>query len=243
VPIRFAATLLGFIALSAGDHAAVDAHIGPLSAVLPTDGRFDPGLARFVPDHVEALAALGRADQADHLLAPFQAQAHALDRPWALSAAGRCRALLHAASGDPGAALAAADSALAAHNRVEMPFEHARTLLVAGTIRRRARRRREARETLEAALAEFTRLGATAWADRSRAEIGRLGGRAPSPTTLTESERRIAERVAAGMTNKEVAAALFLTVSTIEAALWKIYRKLDVRSRSELAAKLTQGRT
>jgi DNA-binding CsgD family transcriptional regulator len=238
VPVRFAATLQGFIALSAGDHAAVDAHIGPLSAALPADGRFDPGLARFVPDHVEALSALGRGEQAEQLLAPFQAQAHSLDRPWALAAAGRCRALLHAASGDPGAALAAADRALAAHERVEMPFERARTLLVAGAIRRRARRRREARETLEAALAEFTRLGATAWADRSRAEIGRLGGRAPSPTALTESERHIAERVASGMTNKEVAAALFLTVSTVEAALWKIYRKLDVRSRTELAAKL-----
>jgi DNA-binding NarL/FixJ family response regulator len=71
--------------------------------------------------------------------------------------------------------------------------------------------------------------------------MGRLGGRAPSPTALTESERRIAEQVAAGLTNKEVAAALFLTVSTVEAALWKIYRKLGVRSRTELAAKLMRG--
>jgi DNA-binding NarL/FixJ family response regulator len=172
------------------------------------------------------------------VLAPFRARAEALDRPWALAAAGRCEALLLAASGDVDAALAAADAALTAHARVAMPFEHARTLLVAGAVRRRARRRRESRETLEAALGAFTGLGATAWADRARAEIGRLGGRAPSPTALTESERCIAEQVAAGLTNKEVAAALFLTVSTVEAALWKIYRKLDVRSRTELAARL-----
>jgi DNA-binding NarL/FixJ family response regulator len=122
-----------------------------------------------------------------------------------------------------------------------MPFEHARTLLVVGTVLRRVRRRRDARESLEAARARFTELGAPAWADRAAAELGRLGGRAPSPHALTESERRIAEHVAAGMTNKEVAAALFLTVSTVEAALWKIYRKLDVGSRTELAARVTRA--
>ena len=240
VPIGFSSALLGFIALADGDPAAADARLAPLSAALPPDGRFDPGLARFVPDHVEALIALGRVADAERLLAPFAAQAAALDRPWALAATGRCRALLRAAAGEPDAALAAADDALAAHGRVDMPFEHARTLLVAGAVRRRARRRREARESLEAARARFTELGAQAWADRATAELGRLGGRAPSPQTLTESERRIAEHVVAGMTNKEVAAALFLAVSTVEAALWKIYRKLDVRSRTELAARLTR---
>ena len=237
---RFAATLLGFIALSAGDHAGVDAHLGPLSAALLPGGRFDPGLARFVPDHIEALTALGRTAHAEELLTPFEAQATALERPWALAAAARCRALLHAAAGNPDAARAAAEAALAAHDRVEMPFERARTLLVAGTVRRRARRRREAREILEAALAEFTRLGATPWAGRARAELGRLGGRAPSPQALTESERRIAEQVVLGLSNKEVAAALFVTVSTVEAALWKVYRKIDVRSRTELAARLAE---
>jgi DNA-binding NarL/FixJ family response regulator len=61
-----------------------------------------------------------------------------------------------------------------------------------------------------------------------------------SPRELTDAERRIAERVAAGLTNKEIAAALFLSVSTVEAALWKIYRKLDVRSRTQLAARLLE---
>jgi DNA-binding NarL/FixJ family response regulator len=120
-----------------------------------------------------------------------------------------------------------------------MPFEQARTLLVAGSIRRRAQHRREAREILRTALAEFDRLGAPYWANRARAELNRIGGRAPSPGGLTEAERRIAELVIAGRTNREVAAELFLAVSTVEAALWKIYRKLNIRSRTQLAARLT----
>ncbi len=238
VAVRFATTLLGFVELSAGDHDAVHRHLAPLVAQVPPDGRYDPGLARFVPDEVEALVALGEHAAAAALLDPFEAQAVALDRPWALGAAGRCRALLLAAAGDTDGALSAAEAALAAHDRVDMPFERARTALVAGSVRRRARRRREARETLEGAYAEFDRLGAAAWAQQARSEIQRIGGRAPSAGELTEAERRVAELVAAGQTNREVAAALFLTVSTVEAALWKIYRKLDVRSRTELAAKL-----
>jgi DNA-binding NarL/FixJ family response regulator len=123
---------------------------------------------------------------------------------------------------------------------VPLPFERARTLLVAGSLQRRLRRRREARGALDDALAEFTRLGATVWAEKARAERRRIGGRVGSPRELTDAERRIAERVAAGLTNKEIAAALFLSVSTVEAALWKIYRKLDVRSRTQLAERLLE---
>ena len=105
-------------------------------------------------------------------------------------------------------------------------------------MRRRARRLRDARATLDTALAEFTRLGATAWARQAGAERGRIGGKTPSPTELTEAERRIADQVAAGLSNKEVAAALFLSVGSVESALWKIYRKLGVRTRTQLAARL-----
>ena len=213
-----------------------------LRAVCPPTGRFDPGYARFVPDEVEALVALGRTDDARRLLAPFADRAAALDRPWALGAAGRCRALLQAAAGELDAAQDTVDAALAAHDRVPLPFERARTLLVAGSVQRRLRRRREARAALDDALAEFTRLDATVWADKAGAELGRIGGRVGSPLELTDAERRIAEQVAAGLSNKEVAAALFLSVSTVEAALWKVYRKLDVRSRTQLAARLAERR-
>ncbi|MGH3907730.1 MAG: helix-turn-helix transcriptional regulator [Pseudonocardiaceae bacterium] len=168
----------------------------------------------------------------------FEEQSARLDRPWGLLIGGRSRALLAAAGGDLDAAAAAADAALTAGEHLEMPFERARTLLVAGLVQRRARRRREARECLGAALAEFDRLGAPLWAERARAELGRIAGRAPSSGGLTEAEQRIAELVVAGRTNREVAATLCLAVGTVEAALWKIYRKLEVRSRTELATRL-----
>ncbi|MGH3902657.1 MAG: LuxR C-terminal-related transcriptional regulator [Pseudonocardiaceae bacterium] len=230
--------LLAYIELCQGNYAAVHRLLAPLLRSLPS-GDFEPGLARFVLDEAEALVALGELARADELLTRFEAQAVRLDRPWALLAAGRARSLWAAAGGDLDAAVAAADAALAAGELVEMPFERARTLLVAGSVRRRARRRREAREMLSAALAEFDRLGSPLWADRTRAELDRISGRAPSPGDLTDAERRIAEIVAAGRTNREVATELCLAVSTVEAALWKIYRKLDVRSRTELAARFT----
>jgi DNA-binding CsgD family transcriptional regulator len=236
--LGLAHALLAFCALSDGDPGAAHCHLEPICARLTPEGDFDPGYARFVPDEVEALVALGRTDEAQRLLGPFAKQAAALDRPWALAAAGRCRALLQAAAGDLEAARDSVEAAVAAHDRVPLPFERARTLLVAGSVQRRLRRRREARGALDDALAEFSRLGATVWADKARAERRRIGGRVGSPQELTDAERRVAERVAAGLSNKEVAAALFISVSTVEAALWKIYRKLDVRSRTQLAARL-----
>jgi DNA-binding NarL/FixJ family response regulator len=236
VAVRFGTGLLGFVALAEGDAAAAHGHLGPLVDALPADGAYDPGLARFVPDEVEALVRLGDPDRAAALLDPFAARAADLDRPWAVAAAGRCRALLLAEAGDTDAAAAAVEAALAAHDRVEMPFERARTLQVAGSVRRRARRREEARAALREAEATFARFGADAWADRVRDELERLGARSAGEG-LTETESRVADLVAAGRSNREIAAALFVTTSTVEATLWKVYRKLGLRSRAELAAR------
>ena len=104
-----------------------------------------------------------------------------------------------------------------------------------GRTQRRAKQRGAARATLEDALARFERLGAPLWAEQTRAELARIGGRAPARGELTEAERRIARLVAEGSTNREVAAALFLTEHSVETALTRIYRKLGVRSRAELA--------
>ena len=89
--------------------------------------------------------------------------------------------------------------------------------------------------TLEDALARFERLGAPLWAEQTRTELARIGGRAASDGALTDAESRIAALVAQGHTNREVAAALFLTPHSVETALTRIYRKLGVRSRTELA--------
>jgi DNA-binding CsgD family transcriptional regulator len=120
-----------------------------------------------------------------------------------------------------------------------MPFEVARTLLAEGVIERRRKQKRAARESLERAAAVFDDLGAKLWADKARAELARVSGRRPGGHELTETERRVAALVAEGLANKEVAAALFVTVHTVEAHLSRIYRKLGIRSRRELARMLT----
>jgi DNA-binding CsgD family transcriptional regulator len=120
-----------------------------------------------------------------------------------------------------------------------MPFERARTLLVCGIVERRARRRAAARASLEEASGEFERLGARVWAERARAEITRLGGRGETATNgLTVTERRVAELAASGRSNKEIAAALFVTVHTVEVHLSRVYAKVGVRSRAQLSNRL-----
>ena len=111
-----------------------------------------------------------------------------------------------------------------------------------GAAQRRARQKRNARDSLESALATFDELGTPLWAGKARAELARIGGRAPAGDGLTPSERRIAELVAEGKTNKEVAAALVVAERTVESALTQIYRKLDIRSRTQLARKLDDSR-
>ena len=118
------------------------------------------------------------------------------------------------------------------------PFELARTHLVMGTIRRRSRQKRAARDSLQAALNSFEQMGARLWAERARAELARIGGRALAADALTPTEQRVAELVAAGGTYREVADALFISPKTVQWNLSKIYRKLGIRSRSQLAASL-----
>ena len=116
-----------------------------------------------------------------------------------------------------------------------MPFDRARTLLALGGALRRAKRKRDARATLDEAVQVFEELGATLWVQKARAEVGRIGGRAASHGELTPTERRVAELVAQGRTNKEVAGALFVSARTVEGHLSHVYRKLGLRSRAELA--------
>ena len=116
-----------------------------------------------------------------------------------------------------------------------LPLERGRTLLALGSVQRRARKRSAARGSLGEAVATFDRIGARLWAEKARAELGRIGGRAGSPRGLTQAEQRVAALVAEGKTNKEVAADLVVSVRTVEANLSRIYDKLGIRSRTELA--------
>jgi DNA-binding NarL/FixJ family response regulator len=119
------------------------------------------------------------------------------------------------------------------HQRVPMPFELARTQLLAGQLQRRQKQREVASATLREALSVFESLGTTLWAERARAELNRASG-ARARAELTASERRVAELAATGVTNREMAAALFISPKTVEATLSRIYRKLNIRSRAEL---------
>ena len=147
----------------------------------------------------------------------------------------RCRGLLSAAERDPAAATAAFEASLVA--AAAFPLERGRTLLCLGMVQRRAQQRKAARDALEQALAIFEELGARLWAEKARAELRRISGRAPASEELTETERRVAELAAQGRTNKEIAAGLYMGVSTVEAHLSRVYRKLGVR-RTELATRL-----
>jgi DNA-binding CsgD family transcriptional regulator len=226
---------LGFLELSLGNVTAVDAALGPLAPLLAELGPTDPVLAVFLPDQIEALIELGRGDEARLLLDGFEERARTVDRPWALAAAARCRGLLGASGGDLQAALAHLDDALAQHDRVAMPLERARTLLVLGRVLRRSRKRQQARRALQEALAVFERTGTSLWAERARGELERLGLASSGEDDLTPTERRIAELAASGLSNREIADRAFVSVKTVEARLTRAYRKLGVRSRVQLA--------
>jgi DNA-binding CsgD family transcriptional regulator len=191
--------------------------------------------ARSLADAIEALVATGDVERAKRLAEALHAWGRRFERPWALATSGRCRALLAAAAGDLDGAVTAAVEALVAHERLPFPFEEARTLLVLGQLQRRRGERRDARATLERAAAIFERIGARRWLEKANSEIARIGVRR-APTELTESEQRVAELAAAGLTNPEIAARLFMSRRTVEANLARAYRKLDIRSRAELGA-------
>jgi DNA-binding CsgD family transcriptional regulator len=227
---------LGFLELSVGDPAAAEECLG---AMPPLATRTPPSAFRFLPDRIEALVQLGEVSTAGELLELLADGLHDIVSPWRAAVSARCEGLVKAAEGDLPGALSAFERAAVAHDALGYPFERARTLLVQGSTLRRAKHKQEARETLEAALAIFEELGAVLWAEKARAELARIPGRRPTASSeLTETERRIAERVAQGESNKAVAAALFVSVRTVESNLSRVYAKLGVRSRTELATRL-----
>ena len=227
------------VELSVDDfEAAWQACRAPVEAV-ERFGIAEPAPLFFLPDALEALMALGHLDRAEALLDQFERRGRDLDRAWALATAARCRCLLLAARSDLAGAAAALDRALAEQERLDMPFEHARTLLVKGVMERRMRRRSASRRALEEAAREFDRMGSRVWAQRAGAELRRLGGRARGGEgQLTPSEQRVAELAADGLSNKQIAARLVVSVHTVEVHLAHAYAKLGVRSRTQLARRI-----
>jgi DNA-binding CsgD family transcriptional regulator len=230
---------LGFLALSQGDAHEADRLLRSLPDDVEAMGYRNPGVRPVHADAIEARIAAADPD-VEPLIDQLEQRGSALDNPWALAAAARCRGLLLAARGDAEGAAGQLANALVHHERSPQPLERGRTLLALGTLQRRAKQRRDARTSLQAAIDVFDAIGAGLWAERARTELGRIGGRTSSGTDLTGSERRVAELVADGMTNREVAEALFVSEHTVESHLSAAYRKLGVRSRTELAARLSR---
>jgi DNA-binding CsgD family transcriptional regulator len=235
-------TALGHLELSLGDADAAHAVLGSIIEFARSQSFGEPGAMRFVVDDVEALIELGRRDDALELLEWYEENARRLERVSALGNCARCRGLLSAQAGAMDEAFRCYEEALEWHENVELPLDRGRTLLALGAAQRRVKRRREARGTLEEALGVFERIGAALWADRARAELKRISGRAATPGALTPAEERVAALVAEGKTNREVAAALYLSDRTVEGHLSRIFGKLGIRHRAELAGALqTQG--
>ncbi len=233
---------LGFLELSLGRPEEAHRCLGPLAEALLGAGIREPGELRFLPDEIETLVVLGKLAEAETRLVLLEDIAQSLCRPSALAAAARSRGLLCAAHGELGSALPALAEALTQHGRVAMPFDRGRTLLAIGQTHRRLKHKRAAREALEQALAIFDGLGARLWAEKTRSEIERIGGRTSAGRELTATEGRVAELVAAGRSNKEVAAQLFVTVRAVERNLTRIYAKLGIRSRAELIRRFASGK-
>jgi ATP/maltotriose-dependent transcriptional regulator MalT len=227
--------ILCFAELSAGRPDAALVELGPsledtVLSNLPNAG-----------NGIEALIAVGRVDEAATLLSQLEDAARRTGLRVGRLLALRCRGLLLAATGELERALETLESAVALAGDLPLPLERGRTLLALGQARRRAKQKRAAREALEAARATFAEFGAERWVERAAAELGRIGGRTRERWELTSTERRVAELVAEGHSNKEVAAALVISVRAVEANLTRIYGKLGIRSRTELAHVLAKS--
>ena len=236
----FGLTALGLLELSVGQPAAAVDRLEPLLDFARKETISEPGLTRFALDLAEALLEVARFDEAAGVLDWYEHNCLRLDRRGAFASSLRAKGLLAAARGDLDEAIATLERAVAEHERSPLPFDAARTVLALGSAQRRAKRKAAARTTLNIALQEFERLGASVWAERARAELARISGRAPSDGDLSPTERRVADLVAEGRSNKEVAAALFVAPKTVDVTLSRIYRKLGIHSRTELARRLAQ---
>jgi DNA-binding CsgD family transcriptional regulator len=223
----------------------------PAAAVLTLRGAWEhtvregveePGVFPLIADLVEGLIETGELDQArtavDRVARLSRAQSH----PWGLATSLRCTALIDLAAGER-EQLAAQDldRAVQLYEEMELRFDAARTLLCLGRSQRRLRKWGEARRNLGRAAAILDELGSGGWSQQASEELERVAARRPSSAgELTPSEGRTAELAARGLSNKEIARELVVTVHTVEVHLSRAYAKLGIRSRSQLAARLSE---
>jgi DNA-binding CsgD family transcriptional regulator len=233
---------LASLALSLGDHEAA-VGVWKRTTVDIREWVLEPGWEHLDDVMIEASVRAGRHAQAERELDDLEAKAARTGRTWAHAVAARCRGLLCPASEID----EHFQAALAWHDRAPLPFARARTELCYGERLRRARRRVDAREQLDRAWATLRGLGAAVWAQRAEAELAAAGYSRQSPpeqsawAELTAAETRVAQVILEGATYDEAASALFVSPRTVETHLRQIYRKVGVRSRSELTRRLAMS--
>lgn len=223
---------IGLAALGAGDVAGAAGALQQVVDETEAAGVLNPGVFPAAADLVEALLESGRIEEARRALELLETRAREQEHPWGLAAATRARALASLAGGEP--AIEAAGDAVMRFAALALPLDEARSRIALGQAERRLGQRRSARTTLEWAAGQLTELGADGFAGRAQAELARVSGRR-AREGLTPTEEQVAALAAEGLTNRQIAERLVLAVRTVEAHLTRIYAKLGVRSRTELA--------
>jgi DNA-binding NarL/FixJ family response regulator len=231
---------LGLLEVSLGNNADALTTLQPLVARFSTLPGTEIVTAAFLPDAIEAMIALGRLDDAEPMIEALEHHGRRLDRAWMVAIGARCRSMMLAAQGELEAATRMAQQAMTAHQPLPMPFERARTQLLLGQLQRRQRQKEAATTTLTEALAAFDGMKTTLWTDRTRNELARTRMSPTRTLLLTPSEQRVAELAASGLTNRDIAAAVFISPKTVDANLGRIYRKLGIHSRAELGRVIGQ---
>ena len=237
-----ALAILGSIELASGDPIAANRYFEMLRGRLAHQEGWHAGVIRSEAEEVEALLALGRLEEAERIGARAAKLEEQLGDPWQRAVGRRCQALLAAARGELTASVTEFEATLRVHDEVIMPLERARVLLSYGAALRRSKRKRDARAALTEAQRVFAGLGAMVWLERTAEELARIPAASSDTRKLTPTESRVATLVARGRSNREVAQELFLSEKTVEANLSRVYHKLGLRSRSQLAAQMASER-
>lgn len=214
---RAASTSLGFLALVSGNPPAARDRLELSDAIRRRVGIGDVGQRREGVLLIEALVELNDLDPARALADEIDHEARVMDRPAWRARAARASACARAAEGDLQGAADGIAEAITQHERVMFPFDLGQTLLLKGQVERRQRKKATARESFTQALGIFEQLGARPWIERAH-----------------HTEWRVAELAGSGLTNRELASALFVSTKIVEANLARVYRTLRIRSRAEL---------
>jgi DNA-binding NarL/FixJ family response regulator len=239
VAVIYAGVAGAHLAAAHGNHTAVIAALVPLLHLPRRDGVDEPGVARWRDLLVDAMLATGDLGGAEAVLAPFERRAASRHRASAMAAAARVRGNIEMARDDRQSAEQAFQAGLASARAVDMPFDRALLEADYGRFLRRIGQRAAAAEHLQAACQLFERLGAHPYLERCRRELRACGltpidRKSADTTRLTPQELAAARLVATGLTNRQVASELVLSVKTVEYHLGNVYAKLGISSRSQL---------